>query len=215
MIILQFSSANSANQKTAGAGKTILASAIIEYLFDNLGSSNDAILYFLCDFSDASSLEIRTLVSSLLKQIITLSRPLPSTLHSDVEELLNNSQMRPSLQTLQHLFHTYIQRKNLTYLVIDGIDELEINDRQRVLNFFLETLSSQKEKFKVIISSRPEVDLPEACKEAELVSLQSVERPELETYIQDNLQTCEKLKVYSPDFIAEIQKALVSGADGM
>ncbi|KAF3317547.1 hypothetical protein TWF173_010315 [Orbilia oligospora] len=202
-------------QGIPGAGKTILASAVIDHLLDNVGGAGQAIIYFFCDSQDTRSLERRTLLSSLLKQIITLNRPLLPALRSQLETTFKNPQSQPPLQTLQNLLVTHIQQKHLTYIVVDGVDELDVRDRKYILDQFNEMLKLPGSILKVFILSRPEIDLPRTSRKAIFASPQSALRPELDAYVRDSLQKFDNLTSFPPKFMSEIQTALINGADGM
>ncbi|KAF3931863.1 hypothetical protein ABW19_dt0206566 [Dactylella cylindrospora] len=202
-------------QDIPGAGKTFLASAVIDYLFDNIGSSDNVLMYFFCDFRDAKSLEQRTLVSSLLRQIITFRRPLSSDLHSEIQNMLSNPQRQPDLQELQELFIRLVQQASLAYVVVDGIDELDNANRRAIWTCFDKMLKIPDSKCKLLILSRPEIDLPGLGERGDVISHQSVQKPELEAYVRDRLQELDNLKDYPPAFINEILRALTKGADGM
>ncbi|KAF3291509.1 hypothetical protein TWF970_000722 [Orbilia oligospora] len=108
-----------------------------------------------------------------------------------------------------------IKAFHLTYIVVDGVDELDVRDRKYILDQFNEMLKLPGSILKVFILSRPEIDLPRTSRKAIFASPQSALRPELDAYVRDSLQKFDNLTSFPPKFMSEIQTALINGADGM
>src|SRR5947209_14028096 len=102
---------------------------------------------------------IRTIIESLIKQAVSLMNLLPSNLQNELEGAYLTPQYTPTLATLFGLLKSLIQLPDITYIVIDGLDECSENDRYRLLTFFTGLIALQNQRIKMILSSRPEIDI--------------------------------------------------------
>ena len=201
---------------TAGSGKTFLTTFLIDHVFQNLQGKVATLTYFFCDFHDPRSLEIRTIIGSLIKQAVSLTNSLPSTLQKELESAYLTPQYTPTLATLFGLLESLIQLPDITYIVIDGLDECCKNDRYRLLTFFIGLITSQNQRVKIILSSRPEIDIMKSVSGFYQISLEDVKnRPDIEAYIDDEIHQKWETGRISLSIMKEIKEALIKGAEGM
>ena len=71
--------------------------------------------YFFCDFNDQRSLEIRTILGSLIKQAVSLMDPLPSSIQEKLEDNYQVPQRTPDLVTLFELLESLIQLPEIVH----------------------------------------------------------------------------------------------------
>ena len=104
-------------------------------------------------------------------------------------------------------------------MVIDGLDECSENNRHQLLTFFTNLINLQNRRIKIIISSRPEIDIMKLSTKFQQISLEEAkDRPDIEAYIEEEIrQKWERGKISFNDvsIMKEIKDALVKGADGM
>ena len=133
--------------------------------------------YFFCDFYDQRSFEIRTILGSLIKQAVSLMDPLPSSIQEKLEDNYQVPQCTPDLVTLFELLESLIQLPEIVYMVIDGLDECSENNRHQLLTFFTRLINLQNRRIKIIISSRPEIDIMRLATKFQQISLGEISTP--------------------------------------
>ncbi|KAK0438150.1 uncharacterized protein EV420DRAFT_1280272 [Desarmillaria tabescens] len=105
-----------------GAGKTVLASLIVDYLRPLVAQKNMAVLCVFCDYRNAGAQTVTSIIRSLLKQLI----PIDAGLYSSIESLYekcHNDQIDPSLDDLEAHLSTQLKKYSPVYLVLDALDE--------------------------------------------------------------------------------------------
>ncbi|KAI0468980.1 hypothetical protein F4859DRAFT_192812 [Xylaria cf. heliscus] len=119
-----------------GSGKSVLTSAVIEYLI----RTNKKVAYFFYSFSKDSARHVADGLRILALQLLAFVRA-PSDMLMDLYE--KETQFSPylnNLRTTASVLHELITRNDDLYIVIDGIDECE--DEKEMLDF-IESLINQ------------------------------------------------------------------------
>jgi len=203
-----------------GCGKTVLSSAIIEYLLDYCSPpSAQAVLYFYFDFKDAEKQRHGNMIRSFITQIFSRWISIPKGLET-LYISCSHGQQQPSHQKLLATLHQILRAFEGTYLVLDGLDEcLERKD----LLADIEELTGWKDiKLHILATSRRERDIEESMAllgdDIEKISIQSVlVKDDIRAYVKHRLQTDRRLKRWRKEFDVqqEIENTLVDKADGM
>ena len=187
------------------------SASVIDHLLIQKHEPDILVTFFFARFDDQQSLRAETVLRSIGRQVLrrmNLTQSMQSLLQDiDLESTLKLIQMQAS--TLRTL-----------YIVIDGLDELEKLERDRLLKS-LASLIAQGPNLKIFISGRDSLAaeltrklptherIPMACDGAQL---------DITMFIKDTLQeklTGGELIVRDQGLIAEINQALTDGADGM
>lgn len=84
----------------AGAGKTVLASAVVEDLFQQPRAVDVSLSYFFCDFSNKRSLKTETILGSWAKQILISYGDIPSAIERKIQNILDGHFHSPSTDDL-------------------------------------------------------------------------------------------------------------------
>ncbi|KAK6507996.1 hypothetical protein TWF481_006415 [Arthrobotrys musiformis] len=200
-----------------GSGKSILATAVIDHLFNCHQNTKASIIYFFCDFHTPETLRYRTILSSLLKQVIVLNGTLSNQAQDELEISYLESHLPPDIYELEELFVKFTGTIDQLYILIDGIDECSLEERLDVLAFIKRFIGKKPEHKKFMLSSRPDIDLPRSLPISHNISLSRTgRRLDVEAYIDHELETkCPNLKAYPREVKDDIRKALSDGADGM
>lgn len=180
----------------AGTGKSTLTAAAIDHI-RTMQSPNDGsvLLYYLADFASAESLRLTTVINCLVLQLMTALRPdqVPAQTQGGLENTylesaIQNRDMtvlRGHLQKLCSLF-------TKAYIIIDGLDEFQLDDRDEllsVLKSFLDTGFGCD--VRLFVASRPEIDISEGLKEFHPIVLSEKEAhrsSDMEHYIRAQLE---------------------------
>ncbi|KAF4972715.1 hypothetical protein FSARC_780 [Fusarium sarcochroum] len=205
-----------------GSGKTVTMANITAKFWPSLSTparlidlGQYAVALFFCQFLDQETIRPRTLLGSIAHQFLRLLK-----LPVDHPAILNYSRESTANDTdsIVDYIKMHFPRNHHYYLVLDGLDELSIDDACEIL----QPLASLQTHFllHVCCSVRTESCIrrmaSQTLMKAELISMSSVEKDkEIESYIEGELlrrihaqrlgETTQKL----------IRDTLVVGAQGM
>ncbi|KAF2995372.1 hypothetical protein E8E13_003624 [Curvularia kusanoi] len=138
-----------------GAGKSVLAASLRDFLKGRLlADNNEIICYYYFDYSDHASLISSHIVASLVKQVL---EGLPLDHFDDsFTSPYSRAQQLPDLAESTHYLASILKTFGTTYLILDGIDELVPEEQTNCLKL-IEMLMRQSEiKVKIFVTSRTE-----------------------------------------------------------
>ncbi|KAF8242919.1 ankyrin [Wilcoxina mikolae CBS 423.85] len=178
-----------------GSGKTLLTAGIIDHIFSVCQGSAVSISYFFCDFANRQSLEICTVLRSLIKQILNVFvDKISPALERGLERAFIESPADPSSDQLFDMLVPITKLYSATtYLILDGLDECNDFDRRQLISY-LQRLSRNRSQ----ATSGTNSDIAAFITQ------------ELDERIQQ-----KRLVVRQPGMIEEIQSALIEGSEGM
>lgn len=126
-----------------------------------------------------------------------------------------------SAEELENILETMLGNVGVTYLVIDGLDEIELEERSLVLTALL-SLLSKVDNLKVFLGSRSEVDISAALKfairEIYQVTIGDKNKSDIVTYVAEaGKEVLVKFKIdeSSRGEIQEILDRVAHGAKGI
>lgn len=234
----------------AGAGKSVLTTAVIDELLSRTSAQQNAgtfVGYYFCDFTRPESLQIPTLLQSLVKQILTV---FIHKIPYEVEKLLPTFCKghpkyygEPGNERWFDLLKLVTSIPEQLYLCVDGIDECEVGEQCRIMEYLkrllepTDALDSARTSStgpsdvpisnkRLYLSSRPEIPISRLLDEGSSanthikISLHALEmeRPEMRSYIIDSMKERlrhKRLPKGYESILDEIEKALLVGAKGM
>lgn len=123
-----------------GAGKTILASFIIERI---QRIPNIQVAYFYCKHADILKSTIIVIAKSMLVQLLRQNESLLSYLYEK-----SSSSGESCLETVtlaKDLLETALKSTDNVFLVIDGLDECEKKDKSAIINWFKAIINTSAE----------------------------------------------------------------------
>jgi hypothetical protein len=188
-----------------GAGKSVLLANIVNDLSTWIPKAATPVTYFFCRHDDQKSLEARTILGSLARQLLVsvpdlaLVKNLPDegTSHLDIEDIC---------KLLQRVFP--VDRP--AYFVLDGLDECDSTTKELLVQ------QLQKLQKTIILHLCISVRLdPANSQTLNLNSLTAIKtvlmpdkNPDIEAYIDaelENLISTEKLRLGNPIIVLDIQ----------
>ena len=166
-------------------GKTILAAAIIEHL-----AEKEVVLFTFANFRNARTTTAIGVLHSIIFQI-ALMHPL----HRDLKPIVSESYdtnprfFQGRSAYLGQLLQELLQQVKNPYIVLDGIDEMELIERQQLLKTMM-NLHNQHVTLEMLLSSRDEPDISKALG-AKAISLRvdQVNSGEIEAYVSQRVET--------------------------
>ena len=102
-----------------------------------------------------------------------------------------------------------------TTIIIDGLDE--ISENRSDTTELLRSLSDRSKSIKILLSSRPEVDIGYHLQDFVPISI-AARSSDLRLYVASEIEhrtKRNKLRIRDPNLIEHIMKTLVEGAEGM
>jgi len=231
----------------AGAGKSVLTTAVIDELLSGASIQRDAgtfIGYYFCDFTRPESLQIQTLLQSLVKQILTLFiHKIPPQVEALLPAFCEGHPKysgEPGKERWFDFLKLVTSIPERLYFCIDGIDECEVGAQCGIMECLKKLLEpanildsagtgASRELIsnkKLYLSSRPEIPISRLLDEGSSANTHSkislnglgVERPEIWGYIIDSLKERlqhKRLPKGYESMLGEIGRALLEGAKGM
>lgn len=118
-------------------GKTILASLIVE---EARKLQNVSVIFFYCRYLDSDRSTFLGLARGLLSQLLLQDDDLLSYIH---EKASSSGQTILSTESIaKELLTTAIKNSDKLYVIIDGLDECEREERRTIVSFFEEVWAS-------------------------------------------------------------------------
>jgi hypothetical protein len=196
----------------------VLRGYVIDYLTAKISSRKDAIvIYYFFDFSMKKSLQLSTFLRCILHQAVT-----PESLRPHTQRRLESlfltpvALTKPSVEVLEELFIEAIKEFKITYLLIDGIDEVGTSD-QRLLKSFFKRLQCC-ENVQICLAAHAAMDVSTVLRNSQTIYIQPHDlESDIEVFVQKQIDehSEEELSICSPTLLDKIKHAIISRAGGM
>ncbi|WAO88971.1 NACHT domain-containing protein [Fusarium falciforme] len=190
-----------------GAGKTLLASSVIRHT-----QPLHLTLFAFLTYKDTSTTAL-SIFHSLIFQLASESIALQKELcQSDQKNLTN------SLETSANLLQSLLECAGVVCVVIDGIDEIDLFERSRLLKQLLK-LGEACQKCRILLSSRSEDDISTALrgKVAE-IKVDQRNAGSIQAFVNHSMMDWLDQRRFTPEVRHEIEgwaAPLASKAKGM
>ncbi|MCJ1463906.1 hypothetical protein MMC07_002515 [Pseudocyphellaria aurata] len=194
-----------------GSGKTVLSANVVE---DLKITTQAAVTYFFCRYDEANSMETRTILGSIARQIFEQIK-----LDGVDAEVYMRSDSLDTDQILDYLWKLLPSNSPRCFVIIDGLDECKENERRLLLEC-LKRLQMSKHAVQIYCSSRPDM-FPWARTLLEpkwVVSMSPANDNIIGEYIEDTLMNhldSGLLSIGDSRIILKIRDALLNNAHGM
>ncbi|KAH7080582.1 hypothetical protein BKA63DRAFT_247566 [Paraphoma chrysanthemicola] len=195
-----------------GCGKSVTMANMVDDLNLSAGSQSSSVVYFFVQYGYATSLEARTIIGSIARQILHCANNFSDTPESLQESL--------SIESMTALIIRLISPKHAVYIVMDGLDLCTRSAKEEVVEFLRELQTGCC--VRVCISSRlePSIEYDPILQGLQLVQiLRSPDNhQDMDDFISAELSRCLKsraLVLGDPTLVLNIQDTLLAGAKGM
>lgn len=204
-----------------GAGKTVLASSIINYLKDEHQDEEVGLAYFYCDYKDPMKQEpsvvLRTIVSQLSNQNVAVFQQVQNFYKDQYKDDRAANLTPPSLDLMRSNFGQFVQTSFRTvFIVIDAIDEC--HDRECILKA-ITAIGDSVNHVKIVVTSREDPLINEEFREFPNLTMKAAHvSRDIESYVNATLSAriaTRKLKVKDDELKQQILETLVLKAEGM
>jgi ankyrin repeat protein len=198
-----------------GSGKSVLLANIVDDLSLFSEKVRPLVAYFFCKHDIKESLQARTIIGSLARQLLRTVADL-GTCANSCEYTRTTGDTEKVLETLFQGFSS----NSKVYLVLDGLDECDEEEREMLVR----AIRQIQQKFKVLVCAsfrkEPNKDLLSITNRLLAPSTVSIpdDNPDIDAFIEADLDRClrqGRLTVGDPALILDIQDALSKGSQGM
>ncbi|KAK0115664.1 hypothetical protein ONS95_000067 [Cadophora gregata] len=197
-----------------GAGKTILASVIIE---ECQISSSKAVIYFYCNYQDVERKTFIGVARALLVQLLRLNEDLLPYFY---EKCIGSGQVNlVSSELTRELLKTALQTGSTpTSIIIDGLDECDPVERKSILSFFTPIIDVEGPagKLRALFVSQDENDIRRLLRSASILKLSDGHnRSDIEGYTKHWCTEIQRKFGLPDETIRYIKTAVQESSDGM
>ena len=176
--------------------------------------------FFYCKLGDEQYSSSAAIFRALLRQV-SLSGS-DKSLHPAIVDAYVSKEGRglepPSFTTSEaaHLLCEVSKDYSMTTIIIDGLDECELQERERVVQE-LRQLLQRTQRLKVVVTSRDNDDIVRSFQHDSEIAVDKEANPaDLAYYIRTIVEESQLLRGrISPDLKAEVIRSLERDADGM
>lgn len=198
-----------------GSGKSVSLANVVDDLNLQSQAKDTVVAYFFCRHDIPESLRARTIIGSLTRQLLRLFSDL-----SMGTEILDNATSELDLEQLSSLLSNALPPKFSAYLVLDGLDECDDIEREKVAC----QIRSLQKRFTLLlcVSLRLEPEFSRRMSLNEFTAVNSIsipeQNPDIEMFIATELENSvesQKLALGDPKLIVEIQDCLLREHQGM
>lgn len=170
--------------------------------------------YFYCQELETYDGVLRGILTQLLEQNQNILPYLESERVSSAQKYLKSGKL------LHLILETVLEACGQVYLIIDGVDELELDERRKLLSAlfpFLQPSPDKRWSLKIFISSRNEKDIKDALvgKFKSYGITKEDNGSDITSYITTRVLKMQEMLRLSDSFKKEIIAALCKHADGM
>jgi hypothetical protein len=173
-----------------GAGKTFLASLIIDTLFDKFPETSTATIHLYLNYKDGSEQTAEKLTASLLKQLIHQDLPLSDEVQR-LFETYSQTQALPPLSALVSALHAQMNQFSRVFVVVDALDEC--SDDESARNEFLDALKSLPDCVKWLVTSRRIYSIEEEVGDSPVLDIAAANE-DVEAYIKGRMERERNLR---------------------
>jgi ankyrin repeat protein len=198
-----------------GSGKSVLLANIVDDLSLSSEKERPLVAYFFCKHNIPESLQARTIIGSLARQLLRTVADL-SVSAKICEYTHSTGDTEKVLETLFQGFSSNLK----VYLVLDGLDECDDEEKPALVQAIRKI--QQKSTVLVCASFRKEPNKGVQLITNQLLATRTIsipdDNPDIDAFIEADLDRClrqKRLAIGDPTIILEIQDALSKGSQGM
>ncbi|KAL8838546.1 MAG: hypothetical protein Q9170_002088 [Blastenia crenularia] len=176
-----------------GAGKTVLASIVIQYVRSYIAESPNpeasVLAYVYCSYDDPDQTSIN-LLSSILCQILHQQSEMPQRI-TNLFRTHRSASTRPSFEEILNELKALPKDDQRLFLVIDALDEC--SDKNGTRTALLEALSSMDQNIRILVTSRTTADLIHHLPKAVHIEINAKD-DDIILYVQNRLTSERRMR---------------------
>ncbi|KFY84554.1 hypothetical protein V500_09211 [Pseudogymnoascus sp. VKM F-4518 (FW-2643)] len=197
-----------------GAGKTMIASIVIDHLYATYQTDPGVgIAYLYCNFRRQDEQKPVDLLASLLKRLVQGRPTLPNSTKY-LYECHKSKQTRPSFQEISKELQSVIASFSTTFIVIDALDECQVSNGGQ-MKFLSEILSLQTNTgANLFVTSRFIPHIIEEFQGAASLEVRASDG-DVQRYLDGQLSRLPSFVRRNLDMQEQIKTEIIKAVDGM
>jgi hypothetical protein len=209
---------------SAGSGKTVLCSTVIEAIKSICESSLDRrMAYFYFDFQEIEKKRTEPLLRSIIRQLLAHESEFPEYIVTLYKTLKDKGQS-PTLKELESALKCVLETPfRETYIILDALDEFPewttVAERREMLAIIVSMVKKHTSRLHVLATSRDEPDIREAfeCVSHSSFCLhESAINSDIAQYVKSRIMDpMERLSAFPDKSKTEIECVINQRAHGM
>lgn len=203
-----------------GAGKTIITSTVIDYLFKEFQEDSTIGIAYLYGNSrkDRYEQDPAGLLLSILKQLVQQKQPPVPASVKKLYAYHKVKRTRPTLKDFTKALQSVISSFSRVYIIVDALDEYRLSDGDRSLFIeWLFGLQHPNKHIRLFVSSRSIPSIKEAF--ASNVKIKSLEirasEHDIQRYLNARIAKLPLSTWNRPDLEDEVRRTIIGEAKGM
>jgi hypothetical protein len=190
----------------------------MDYLTTDTDNEKIGIACYYCDYSDMDSLRALVILGTIIKQLLGRIS-MPADVANKINQTFGDSTRTPDTGEAVDILLSVMNLFPKVYLIIDGLDECESDQRLKILSVVHCLAQLDHPKVLLFISSREEADIVASLGPYRSIrtSEENISR-DITSYISDIVSSkvqSGELILRNPALEQRIVAALVNGAQGM
>ncbi|KAK3367661.1 hypothetical protein B0H63DRAFT_504525 [Podospora didyma] len=202
-----------------GAGKTILASTVVDRLITDFGHCDSiGIAYLYCNFHRKAEQTTEGLLASLLKQLAQQRPSLPDPVKSLYEKHWKR-QTRPSIEEISTSLQSVASAYSRVFVVVDALDECQVSEGccSRLLSEIF-ALQASKCEANIFATARPVLEITTKFDESPSVEIRADDedvKRYIEEHIKHKMPRLQELIQARPELENNIKASITNSTKGM
>lgn len=197
-----------------GAGKTILTSIVVDYLFKRFhNDSAVGIAYIYCNFQRKDEQKIDDLLASLLTQLAGSCPSMPGSV-KDLYHRHNTKRTMPTLEEISSILHSVAAEYSSVFIIVDALDECQASGRCRT-RLLSEIFNLQKRhRVNILATSRLVPDIFDQFQGSLQLEIRARDE-DVRTYLDHHMSPERAILGKNLQLQEEIKGRIVQAVDGM
>ncbi|KAJ4309542.1 hypothetical protein N0V84_011446 [Fusarium piperis] len=195
-----------------GAGKTMLASLVIDHLRTQYQSEDVGVVFAFCNFSRREEQTAKNLLAALLRQTVHGKAQIDGNIES-LYELRNHGESSISREEITQELGSCISSYSRVFVVVDAVDELDTS-RDGFLTSLITLSAGLVGKMSLFITSRMIPEIAECLDGSIQLEIRASEA-DISTFTQGQMSRLPAFVRRNPGLLREIAETIGKASQGM
>ncbi|KAJ7278126.1 hypothetical protein C8J57DRAFT_161331 [Mycena rebaudengoi] len=196
-----------------GAGKTVLSSAVVDYLREKSRSPNVGVACAYLNHKETDMQSPENILAGLWRQLIFAKSIMPGSPAHSLHHKHLEKQTRPSADEMQGILSSAVAEYSKVYIVIDALDEYPETKRHMLVKH----LAALKPNINLLFTSRPHITPEMFFPNTPALEIRATEE-DIRRYLDAQIRNSFRLSKHvqsRPELHQEIENEIIGNVDGM
>ena len=195
-----------------GAGKTMIASIVIDHLKASFPDSETGNGFLYCTYKRQDNQEVDDLLASLLGQLTPWKSTIPESVRKLYQEHLDGKKCRLSRNEIYGALSSITKANSRTFIIIDALDECK---EDRIRNELLSEVYKLQEgsDIRLMVTFRPSIELepPNSMTKLEIRACEE----DIDQYLSSQMSGLRTIVRKNNELQRKIKDRILTLVDGM